>query len=134
MRESHFFQNCGTFCFFFYWKYHNFKRYAFRACVFLQCTAFRNHFKYFVLWLDWWKFLPLSLELNVLQTRMLFQNFMSVRTRQYIYSHLSNKGGNLLIVFGIFFHPPRKNPPSSFIDFLDSTLFFYSSESPEGWS
>ena len=41
---------------------------------------------------------------------------------QLCYSHLSNKWGDSLIDFGIFFHPPRKNSPSSFINFLD---FFY---------
>ena len=36
----------------------------------------------------------------------------------YLYSHLSNKREVTLTDFEKF-HPPQKNPPSTFIDFLD---------------
>ena len=42
MRESRFFQNCGTFCFNLYWKYHNFERNETRTTVFLKWTDFRK--------------------------------------------------------------------------------------------
>ena len=45
MRESRFFQNCGTFCFDLYWKYHNFERNEVRATVFLKWTDFSSMLK-----------------------------------------------------------------------------------------
>ena len=49
MRESHFFQNCGTFCFDLYWKYHNFERNKIRATVFLKWTDFSLLIEYILL-------------------------------------------------------------------------------------
>ena len=46
MHESQFFQNCGTFCFGSYWKYHNFERIEIRATVFLKWTYFRYSYNY----------------------------------------------------------------------------------------
>ena len=40
MRECSFFPNCGTFCFDFYWKYHNYERKRICATVFLKWTDF----------------------------------------------------------------------------------------------
>ena len=42
MRDPHFFQNCGTFCFDLYWKYHNFERNEIRETGFLKWTDFSN--------------------------------------------------------------------------------------------
>ena len=48
MRESHFFQNCGTFCFDLYWKYHNFERNEIRATAFVKWTDFRVNVMWYV--------------------------------------------------------------------------------------
>ena len=40
MRESRFFQNCGTFCFDLCWKYHNYER--IEICATAQCCVFNN--------------------------------------------------------------------------------------------
>ena len=40
LHESGFFQNCGTFYFDLYWKYHNFERNEICATVFLKSTDF----------------------------------------------------------------------------------------------
>ena len=42
MHESCFFQNCGTFCFYLYWKYHNFEQNEIRATGFLKWTDFSH--------------------------------------------------------------------------------------------
>ena len=53
LRESRFFQNCGTFCFDLYWKYHNFERNKIHVTVFLRWTDFKLqciHLKYITLY------------------------------------------------------------------------------------
>ena len=42
LRKSSFFQNCGTFCFDLFWKYHNFERNEIRATGFLKWRDFRE--------------------------------------------------------------------------------------------
>ena len=76
MRESRFFQNCGTFWFDLYWKYHNFERNEIRATVFLKWTDFRKVF-FFI-----WHFL-------IFKIRKIGHHFITKCFKNWNYVHIS---------------------------------------------
>ena len=77
LRKSRFFQNCGTFCFDLYWKYHNFERNMIRATGYLKWLDFTR--------LKIKKMSPLQIFLPVFLTihRNPKQKYFLIRSRDF---------------------------------------------------
>ena len=105
LRESRFFQNCGTFCFDLYSKYHNFERNEIRATVFLKWTDFSN-FLAFERTLDFFlnagkfeSFKAFKIDVQVLKSGLYYNYHCIFRIHDF---NLLAQFINLFCVFPIF--------------------------------